>query len=167
MDLLVRWPLSNAVSNVSAFLSFSISSLNSVLSRGETCNELSIDLLYRSMKFDRFSNKNDFLSDKNECNGREGRKKKRNWVKKLEAQFLFFEEEEEEDSVFNSTRLGIVPSSFRGTEQGSLMDPEEFRSNFGGRFDLLLARRRKRRRRRRHEFSKVIGKKVVDSRRFE
>lgn len=42
--------------------------------------------------------------------------------------------------VFNSTRLGIVPSSFRGTEQGSLMDPEEFRSNFGGRFDLLLAR---------------------------
>lgn len=95
MDLLVRWPLSNAVSNVSAFLSFSISSLNSVLSRGETCNELSIDLLYRSMKFDRFSNKNDFLSDKNECNGREGRKKKRNWVKKLEAQFLFFEEEEE------------------------------------------------------------------------
>ena len=69
--------------------------------------------------------------------------------------------------VFNSTRLGIVPSSFRGTEQGSLMAPEEFRSNFGGRFDLLLARRRKRRRRRRHEFSKVIGKKVVDSRRFE
>lgn len=42
MDLLVRWPLSNAVSNVSAFLSFSISSLNSVLSRGETCNELPI-----------------------------------------------------------------------------------------------------------------------------
>lgn len=50
-------------------------------------------------------------------------------MKKLEAQFLFFEEEEE-SSIRRDLASSLHP--FVGRRQGSLMDPEEFRSNFGG-----------------------------------
>lgn len=64
---------------------------------------------------------------------REGREK-RNWVKKLEAQFR----EEEEDAVSaNSTRLGIVIPSFHpfagrlGSLIGSVQNPEDFFPSLG------------------------------------